>query len=301
MPVQELVCPIPPLQSFNPTVMSRSEGRPVVRFPEQLQLHPALKEIGWSGVIDEFNDAARLPNPFVPDPILVTRTGTILAGFGHWRLAMIEGKPEVPCIEYALNDDESLQFTLTHHQIRRGWNDFVRIRLALTLKPSFQKRALDNMRAGGKLKGLANLPDVHRIDVRQEIADIASVCPRNVGNVETILQIAYPSLIDALGSGTLKINRAMELCKLPNSEQLNEFTRYSEERATGKVIRRCLLQPRKGEISLDSVSVLEALHNHQERRAGSVLVRIVRNKRTVILVGQDLLDEINAQKELAVK
>jgi hypothetical protein len=93
----------------------------------------------------------------------------------------------------------------------------------------------------------------------------------------------------------------MELCKLPNSEQLNEFTRYSEERATGKVIRRCLLQPRKGEISLDSASVLEALHNHQELRAGSVLVRIVRNKRTVILVGQDLLDEINAQKELAPK
>jgi hypothetical protein len=301
MPVQALVCPIPPLQSFNPTVMSRSDGRSAVRFPEQLQLHPALKEIGWMGLVDEFNDAARLPNPSVPDPILVTSTGTILAGFGSWRLAMIEGKPEVPCIEYTLNDDESLHFILTHHQIRRGWNDFARIRLALTLKPSFQKRALENMRAGGKLKGLANLPDVHRIDVRQEIADIACVCPRNVGNVETILQIAHPRLIEALGDGTLKINRAMELCRLPHSEQLNEFTRYIEDRATGKVIRASLLQPRKDEISLDSASVLEALNNHEELRAGSVLVRIVRNKRTVILVGQDLLDEINAQKELALK
>ena len=43
--------------------MSRLEGRPVVRSPEQLRLHRALEEVGWTGVIDEFNDAARLTNP----------------------------------------------------------------------------------------------------------------------------------------------------------------------------------------------------------------------------------------------
>jgi hypothetical protein len=299
--VLEAVAPVPPIQSFNPTVMSRPEGRSVVRLPEQLQLHHALKEIGWSGPIVEFNDAARPTSPLVPDPIMITRTGTILVGFGQWRLALIEGRHEIHCIEYVLSDDESLQFILTHHQIRRGWNDFVRIRLALTLKPHFQQRALDNMSAGGKLKGLANLPDVQRIDVRQEIADIAAVCSRNVGNVETILKIAHPGLIEAPGNGMLKINRAMKLCKLPNSEQFDEFDRYSEERATSKIIRRCLGQARKNEISLDAGSVLEALHNYKKLRSGSILARIVRNKRTVILVGQDLLAEINSQKELPLK
>jgi hypothetical protein len=66
----------------------------------------------------------------VPEPILITTNGTILAGFGRWQLALFEGTNEVSCIECTLNEDESLRFILTHHQIRRGWSDFVRIRLA---------------------------------------------------------------------------------------------------------------------------------------------------------------------------
>ncbi len=133
-------------------VMNQAEGRPVVRFPEQLRLHRALEELGWIGVIDELNDAARLTNPSVTESILITTNGTILAGFGRWRLAVFGDRHEIHCIEYALSDDESLQFILTHHQTRCGWNAFVRIRLALTLEPYFQKRALDNMRAGASTR-----------------------------------------------------------------------------------------------------------------------------------------------------
>jgi hypothetical protein len=182
-----------------------------------------------------------------------------------------------------------------------GWNAFIRIRLALTLKFSLQQAALNNMRFGGKYKGLAHLPEAQHVDVRQQVADMAGVCPRNVANVETILEIAHPTLIGALGNGMLKINRAMQLCKLPRPEQLVEFIRYSEERATSKVIRRCLAQLRKDEIGLDAGRVLEALHSLEKLRSGSVLVRIVRQERTVILLGQDLLAEINSQKELPLK
>ena len=134
-----------------------------------------MDELGWIGVIDELNDAARLTNQSVTEPILITTNGTILSGFGRWRLAVFDGRHEINCIEYPLSEDEALQFILTHHQTRRGWNAFVRICLALTLKPYFQQRALDNMRAGGKYKGLANLPEAQRIDVRQEIASAAGV------------------------------------------------------------------------------------------------------------------------------
>ena len=72
---------VPP-QSFNPTAMSRSEGRPVVRSPEQLRLHRALEELGWTGVIDEFNDAARLTNPSETEPILITTTGRFSLALG---------------------------------------------------------------------------------------------------------------------------------------------------------------------------------------------------------------------------
>jgi hypothetical protein len=284
----DVVC-VPLPQSLNPTVMSRVEGRPVVRSPQELRLHPALEKLGWTSVIDEFNDATRLPILPVPEPILIATNGMILAGFGRWRAAIFSKRLELSCIEYPLSEEESLRFILIHHQIQRGWNDFVRIRLALTLMPSFRQRALDNMRAGGRYKGLANLPDVQRINVRQEIANVAAVCPRNVANVETILETAHPRLLEALLCGTLKINRAIQFCKLSRSEQLEQFIRYSEERATNKVIRRCIPQQKEKKASLDVAAVLDALRHQEAQQPGSVAVRVGRHKRTVVLIGQDLL------------
>ena len=86
-------------------------------------------------VVEELNDAARSKDQSAAEPILITTNGTILAGFGRWRLAVFERRHEIHCIEYPLSEDESLQFMLSHHQTRRGWNAFVRIRLALTLEP----------------------------------------------------------------------------------------------------------------------------------------------------------------------
>ena len=242
------------------------EGYPVVRSPAQLRLHRALEKLGWTGVIDKFNDAARLKNQSMLEPILITTKGTILVGFGRWRSALLDGKREINCIEYQLTEDESLQFILTHHQSRSGWNDFIRIRLALALEPDFQRRAVDNMRAGGKYKGLANLPEAQHIDVRQEIAKIAGVCPRNVSNVKALLKLAHPRLIEALRDGTLRINRAIQFCKVPRAEQVEQFTRYSEERATNKVIRRSIARPKEEKISPDVVSVLDALQYQEVQR-----------------------------------
>src|SRR5262249_14786501 len=66
-------------------------------------------------------------------PVLIPTTGIILSGFGPWRLAVFESREHIECIEYEVSEDESLQFILSHHRSRRGWNNFVRIRLALRL------------------------------------------------------------------------------------------------------------------------------------------------------------------------
>jgi hypothetical protein len=271
--------------------MSRQEGRSAVRPLKQLRLHPALEKLGWTGVVNEFNDAARLNDQAVPVPILITTNGTILAGFGRWRSAVLDGRDEINCIEYPLREDESLQFILAYHQTRYGWNAFVRICLALALELNLQQRALDNMRAGGKYKGSANLPEAQHIDVRQEIARVARVCPRYVSSVKTILEVARPQLIEALRDDTLKINRAIKFCKLPRAEQLEQFIRYSEERATNKVIRRTISRPKEESASLDVFAVLDALRSQEARQPGSVAVRVGRHKRTVVFLGQDQLAE----------
>jgi hypothetical protein len=230
------------------SISASRNWRPVVRTSDQLRLHPAMKELGWPGVIDELNTSARLKGQPVPEAILITTTGTILAGFGRWRLAMLEGRTDINCIEYPLGDDEALRFIISHHQPLRGWNAFVRIRLALTLEPSLEQKALENMRAGGKYKGWANLPEADHIDVRQEIANFAGpgACARNVSNVKTILQTAHPRLIDALTDGKLRINRVVPWCKLPKAQQVEQLTNYLWERATRKVIRQSIGPTQEG-------------------------------------------------------
>jgi hypothetical protein len=55
----KVISAVPP-QSFNPTALRPFEGRLVVLSPEQLRLHCALEDLGWTGGLDEFNDATRL-------------------------------------------------------------------------------------------------------------------------------------------------------------------------------------------------------------------------------------------------
>jgi hypothetical protein len=102
----------------------------------------------------------------------------------------------------------------------------------------------------------------------------------------------------ALQEGTLTINRAMQFCKLPQGEQLQGFIRYSEESATTKVIRRAIARGKEKEISREVGAVLDALQQQEARHPGSVVVRVGRFQRTVILVGQDLLTGPYSQKEL---
>jgi hypothetical protein len=194
----------------------------VMRSPKQLRLHGALEKLGWIRMVDELNEVRQLKEWQNPEPIRITTNGTILVGFGRWRLATLEGRHEILCLEYPLSDDEALQVILTHHRPARGWNAFVRIALALTLQPYFQQKALENMRAGGKYKGSTNLPKADRIDVRQEIARAAGTGPGNVDKVKKILVHAHPSIIAALQNDRVKIHRASEWCKLSKSDQIAE-------------------------------------------------------------------------------
>jgi len=274
------------------------EGRPVICSPEQLRLHRALGELDWVGVIGELNEAVRLTDLPVTEQILITTNGTILAGIARWRAAVRDGSTEINCIEYPLSEDEALEFIVRHHQPERGWNAFMRIRLAMKLEPYFQKRALDNMRAGGKYKGSANLPEAQHIDVRQEIACAAGVGARNVSNVKTILKNAHSRLITALLNGTLTINGAMQFCKLPKAEQLEHFIRHSEDCEINKVIRRSIARLKEKKMSQDVGAVLDALQQQEATQPGSILLQVGQFQRTVILVGQDLLTGPYSQKEL---
>jgi hypothetical protein len=171
-------------------------GHQVVRSLEALRLHPAFNELNLADWL--IHSESQGKPQVVHEPILITNQGFVLAGFAEWHAAVCAGQGEIVCIEFALSADEALQLILTLHRPRTAWNDFTRTELALEQEACFQSKALANQIAGGKHKGLANLPKAEHIDVREEIANLAGVSSRTVGNVEIILKKAHQCLVEAL-------------------------------------------------------------------------------------------------------
>jgi hypothetical protein len=277
----------------------RLQGWSVIRAPQNLRVHPALCDLECTDVADELNEAERVKH-CVATPILITSDGIILAGFGRWRFALLHDKREISCIEYALGEEESLQFILAYHKPQRGWNAFVRTCLALTLAPYLQRRALKNMQDGGRYKGSAKLPSLQHIDVRREIAEIAGVGARNVSNVKIILKAAHPRLHSALRDGILTINKAVGFCKLPMANQLEAFTQCLEERAIDVEIRHILMRSCTPKPFPDTASVLTALQQYESRFPGSILVTRGRSGRITISASNAVLEQNNPQGELQI-
>jgi hypothetical protein len=270
------------------------ESLPVTRFLEQLRPHRALNEIGWTD-IDDLNDVARRKFQLPPEPVLITKSGIILSGIGSWQLALSEHRQHISCIELDINEDESLQYILAIHRTRSRWNSFVLIRLALTLEPHFQQKALENMRTGGKCKGSTNLSKANRIEVRREIANAAGSGTGNVDKVKAILRSAHPNIIAALQNGSLRIHRAWKWCRLPKSQQKEEFANYEEGQTRRKVLRE--FGGGQSRESFDRRQVLEALQLFETCHPSQIILRGSTRRETVVILGQDLIEEIMTMED----
>jgi hypothetical protein len=261
-----------------------------VRSPGTLRLHPAFNDLNLSGWL--INSELQGKPQDVHEPILITRTGIILGGFAEWHTAVCAGQPEIDCTEYALNDDEALQLILTLHRPRAAWNDFTRTELALEEEPYFQSKALANQIAGGKHKGLANLPEAQHIDVREKIADLAGVCSRTVGNVKIILKKAHPSVVEALHNGTITINAAMEVCKFDRIRQIEELAHFLMKRLNNKTYREYIDKLQVDQLGGDLSVFFAKLQQFEATKPGSVEVRSGTGKKTVIIIGKDHLNTL---------
>ncbi len=267
----------------------RKEGVLVSRLPEQLRPHLVLDEIGWTG-LDELNEAARRKLESVREPILITKNETILSGLGSWQLALFEGRQQIPCVQYDIDENESLQFILAIHRTGKRWNSFVSIRIALRLEPYFHQKAVDNMRAGGKYKGSTNLSKADRIEVRQEVANAAGSGVGNVDKVKAILQSSHPNIIQALQNGSLRIHRAWKWCRLPKSQQKEVFAEYEEAQIRRKILRE--FKTARSDARFDAAKALEALRSFDADHPAQIEFRISTRRNTVVLLGQDLINEI---------
>ena len=283
--------------------MNRLRAHSVVRATAQLRLHRAFDEFRCVDLVGELNQAARLKDLSVPEPLLLTTSGTILSGFGRWRLAVSDGWGEIECIEYPLSEDEALQFILTHHQTRRGWNAFVRICLALTLEPSFQNKALENMRVGGRCKGSSNLTEAMKVDVRTKIAAAAGVSTGNVTKVKEVMRNAISAVLRALRDGEISIHCAWKWRKESPERQREALLFYRSEKGVKKTIRTQLAKqrPKDPPVVLTPESLARHLATLDSRQLGQINVVVQELPGRIVVMSKELVRTIGLQEELIVK
>jgi len=274
-------------------------GTAARRSPLDLRLHPVFTQLNLVGTLIDQTVPGRKPDGNIPELILITSTNIIVSGVREWHAAVSDGRHILDCTEYQLNDDEALQLILTLQQARGAWNAFTRIQIALQQEPYLQTRAHLNQVTGGKNKGLANLPEAHQVDVREEIAYLADACPRNVSKVKTILKNAHSQLIEACRTGVVTIHRALQLCRLPMAEQIEPLSRYLNERSSGKTIRQAVNQLRMEKMAPNPDVLLRALLQQETQKPGSIRIRAGTCKETLILIGQDYWPELTALTERA--
>jgi hypothetical protein len=273
-------------------------GQRASRSPGALRLHPAFNQLNLAGWL--INSESRGKPRSSREPILVTRRAILISGFADWHAAVCAGQTEIDCTEFELDDDEALQLILSLHRPRGTWNDFTRTELALQQVIYFQSKAFANQIAGGKRKGLANLPKAEHIDVRGEIAKLAGVSSRTVGNVKIILKKAHQCLVEALHGGMITIHRALQLCQTEKDNQVEMLARFLAERLNSKTNREFIGKLRLEKLSANIGSFLARLQQLEAQEPGSIEVRPGTREKTVILMGKRHLNEIPGTLEASL-
>jgi len=250
--------------SRTPSRISHPSDPRVMRPPGELKLYPALRKIDFSGVID--TDGAGPYDNSLAEPIIITRSGTILKGFGRWRSAILNGEPQILCLVSQVDEEDAAKAILMEHRPQCGWNDFIRISLALSEEERFREKAIENMSAGGRKKSATNLSEADRIDVALEIANLAGTGVGNVRKVKLILANAHPSVIAALQKGQVRIHRAWLWCrKSTKASQKIAFAHYLEKQYERTLLRGIVTPTVAGLFDqspiMEAVERLAAWHN----------------------------------------
>jgi hypothetical protein len=116
--------------------------------------------------------------------------------------------------------------------------------------------------------------------------------------VKEILDKGHPRILGELANGSISINRAHHFCRLSFSKQLEALTEeYCDRVADG--IEQGLFRQDKDNPALEATVVLNYLQQQELHQPGSVSMQLSRRKRSLILVGEDLISRVRERAGLS--
>lgn len=137
---------------------------------------------------------------------LVVWNGVLLDGHHRYAICSKEGIP-FNVVERQFESREAAKEWIIRNQLgRRNLSDYMRVRLALQLKPILEQRGKQHMR-----EGLSDLSNPH--NTRAQLAALADVSQGSVAKVATVEAYAPPLLIEDARAGKVSIDRAYRLTK----------------------------------------------------------------------------------------
>ena len=185
------------------------------------------------------------------------------------------------------------------------FNDFTRIQLALDLEPSLREKARQNQQAGGRWKGSSTLTEAERVDVRQQIADIAGVSVGNVTKVKRILAHADSSVQCAARCREISINVAERWSHESPAQQMENLRvrrlQCGIKKKAKYLVSAHVRKLRQCEPDLNVrtllalVERLAAMSRHESDQLGPVVIGSVDVPGKAILVTEELLQTLRQQ------
>ena len=108
----------------------------------ELRPHPSYARHGLSVNAAQLSALASRGDLAFQEPIVVTRSRTIIDGYARWRLAQHQHRTTLLCAEHDLTEVEALQWLIHRHGRSRSINAFHRIMLYQSGHPMVWKRRL---------------------------------------------------------------------------------------------------------------------------------------------------------------
>ena len=277
-------------------VQRRLVNRPI----DELHPHPSYARNGLTVPSWKLDALAKLGDLAFRDPLAITRTGTIIDGYARFKLANLQRRLTLECIECELTDEEALLSLLQIQRRSSHLNSFSRILMALDLEPWLKEKARLNQRIGGQHKGSSNLTEAGRVDVRAGIAQAADVCEANVTKVKQLRMTAQPELLEALRRSEIQIHRAWKWSKQSPENQIEALRLYRGNRGIGKTIRHLISRhsPSTSLTAFDPSNLFSRLSAFSADELSSVRVSVIKASGKAVFVTEELVQALESQEEL---
>lgn len=282
------------------SAVMRTEGRVIICQLDELRPHPSYCRHNLAVPASKFSALAALGDVAFREPIVITTEHLIIDGYARWELASRQHREALACVAYDLTESESLHWMLLRHRRSNGFNDFIRIELALELEPWLVEKARANQRAGGQKKGLSNLTKAESVNVRSEIARAAGASAGNVTKVKNLVRDTHPEVLRALRSGEVRIHRAWLWSKHKKEKQADELNRYRQERGVKRMIRGLISKhvSRSDRLLVNLPDLISTLAAIQDGGIYSVNIAVIRAPGKAVFITEELLQALGQQREL---